>query len=96
MASHAPLHHLLVTRSTLSPHADDRTTRPPGGRARALLLQRRAVARRALFARQPGGRNPEKFERSDLTITEWPLPVLRNTNNPVEDFDDEFKAPAAR
>ena len=60
--------------------------------ARALLQAPTRCRATRLFARQPGGRNPEKFERSDLTITEWPLPVLRNTNNPVEDFDDEFRS----
>ena len=60
--------------------------------ARALLQGAPTRCRTRLFARQPGGRNPEKFERSDLTITEWPLPVLRNTNNPVEDFDDAFRS----
>ena len=60
--------------------------------ARALLRAPTRCRGTRLFARQPGGRNPEKFERSDLTITEWPLPVLRNTNNPVEDFDDDFRS----
>merc|ERR1712078_459086 len=60
--------------------------------ARALLQAPTRCRATRLFARQPGGRNPEKFERSDLTITEWPLPGLRNTNNPVEDFDDDFRS----
>ena len=58
-------------------------------RCRALAPPTRRAAR--LFARQAEGRNPDQFERSDLTITEWPLPVLREKNKDVVDFDDEFQ-----
>ncbi|KAH8053041.1 peptide deformylase [Aureococcus anophagefferens] len=35
--------------------------------------------------------NPEKFDGSDLTITEYPMPVLRGPCADIVDFDDDFK-----
>ena len=35
--------------------------------------------------------NPAKFEGSELTITEYPMPVLRERCRDVEDFDDAFR-----
>lgn len=52
-----------------------------------------AVSRRRL-----GGRpcvsmrlNPSSFEGTSMTITEFPMPVLRNTNAPITSFDDAFR-----
>ena len=35
--------------------------------------------------------NPEKFEGSAMTITEYPNPILRRRGADIVDFDEELK-----
>ena len=67
--------------------------------APALGLRRSLPARRvvppAVRARVAMRVNPEAFEGSAMTITEYPMPVLRNPNANVTRFDDAFKQTCA-
>ena len=38
--------------------------------------------------------NPTSFEGSDMAITEYPMPVLRRSNQPIEEFDDDLRQTA--
>jgi len=45
----------------------------------------------ALSGRGENGRNPSSFEGTDMTITEYPHPVLRRLSDDVKEFDDKLR-----